>query len=233
MSTANECGAGVYVGLALTSLALLISVCLNIIFYSLRRKNRQRTDLEEFIYPEPCPVISHQEEEVPDHQENPIYGNISTERAGNDPEEDSPRIFYEHMKARCREEKPPPQMDVSYASLDLNVGQKGRKKCRNKQNPKRGQNRAGQAQQDFLEVDVEVEATLPSRSSSPIVSRNSIYLNSHQVALETEELERERERGRRREREMVNEMDLDAVHDDPTRFFSRVNQSQAFEPDSR
>ncbi|XP_036381766.1 uncharacterized protein LOC118775775 [Megalops cyprinoides] len=241
MSPPNGCETGVYVGLALTLLALLISVCLNIIFYSLRRQNRRRTDLEEFIYPKPHLVISHEEEELPDNQENPIYGNISTERAGNDPEGDSPRVFYEHMKARCREEKPPQQMDVSYASLDLNVGQKGRKKRRNKQNPKRGQNWAGQAQEDFLEVDVEVEATLPSRSSSPIVSRNSIYLNSHQVALETEEREREREwerewereRERQRERDMVNKMDLDAVHDDPMRFFSRVNQSQAFEPDSQ
>ena len=45
-----------------------------------------------------------------------------------------------------------------------------------------------------------VEATLPSRSSSPMASRHSIYLNSQQMALETEEREKEKLRDVERER---------------------------------
>ena len=48
--------------------------------------------------------------------------------------------------------------------------------------------------QGSLEVaDPEEEATLPSRSSSLMVSRHSIYLNSQQIAQEAQELEREKQ----------------------------------------
>lgn len=95
--------------------------------------------------------------------------------------------------------------DVSYASLDLRLVQKRKKK-------KRYQDKLDQTQKvqthplpvgqmRRMEMGADCDATLPSRTSSLTVSRSSIYLNSHQVALETEELQRERERERHRETE--------------------------------
>ncbi|XP_035288119.1 uncharacterized protein LOC118235162 isoform X2 [Anguilla anguilla] len=222
------CDSGMAVALALVSIILAISLCLNAILYSLRRRDARRKAVEE--YPCPEPEAYHMDSpEVTLDQENPIYGNINPDRTGAGGAGGGGEVFYEHMTTRSREEKPP-QQDVSYASLDLVVGQKRRKKHRNKQNPRPGQSRAEHpSQQDFLEVEVEVEAEpgMPCRNSSPMISRNSIYLNSHQVAMESEELER------RLEREREGLMDFDNVHDDPTRFFTRANQSQAFDTDSR
>lgn len=91
--------------------------------------------------------------------------------------------------------------DLNYASLDLNVAPKRKKKHRNPQGQTQIQNQL-QARLSqplamptapmtvFLEVEAEVEASLPSRNSSPMVSSSSIYLNSQQIAQETEERER-------------------------------------------
>lgn len=98
---------------------------------------------------------------------------------------------------------------MSYASLDL-TGNKKRRKKRKYQ--KQAQTHQAQthpqpaSQQNCVDQDDEADITLPSRSSSLMVSRHSIYLNSHQVALEAEERERERER----EREMEMERDDNA-----------------------
>lgn len=54
----------------------------------------------------------------------------------------------------------------------------------------------------FLEVEADVDAHLPSRETSTMVSHSSIYLNSQQIAHETEEM-MERERGMNMEREIV------------------------------
>lgn len=99
--------------------------------------------------------------------------------------------------------------DVSYASLDLTVNKK-RKKRRKYQ--KQAQAHQAQthpqpaSQQNYMDQNNEDDVTLPSRSSSLMVSRHSIYLNSRQVALEAEERERERmmemERNENAEREL-------------------------------
>lgn len=47
-------------------------------------------------------------------------------------------------------------------------------------------------QNDFLEVEGDMDAHLPSRDTSTMVSHSSIYLNSQQIAQEAEEMERER-----------------------------------------
>lgn len=44
----------------------------------------------------------------------------------------------------------------------------------------------------LLEVEADMDAQLPSRDTSTMVSHSSIYLNSQQIAQETEEMERER-----------------------------------------
>ncbi len=102
------------------------------------------------------------------------------------------------------------QGDVSYASLAL-TGNKKRRKKRKYQ--KQAQTHQAQthpqpaSQHNCMDQDDEVDITLPSRSSSLMVSRHSLYLNSHQVALEAEERERERER----EKEMEMEMERDDI----------------------
>ncbi|XP_017546894.1 uncharacterized protein LOC108423816 [Pygocentrus nattereri] len=205
---------GPYVGLVLTSLALLTSVSLNILLYWLRRRERQSRDVEEPLYPDSFPVDRFQDEEQLS-QENPIYGNICTEVGGPMRTVDyggyEPRT---NQSARQDEQDVP--ADVSYASLDLSVAQKRKKKRKYQQ--KQAQTHQAQthpppmAQQNCLETGADSEVALPSRSSSLMMSRNSIYLNSHQVALETEERERERERERRSNRE--REMEIRNMHGD-------------------
>lgn len=65
------------------------------------------------------------------------------------------------------------------------------------------------AQMRHTEMGADCDVALPSRTSSLIVSRSSIYLNSHQVALETEELQRERKRERERQTEWQSNHDRD------------------------
>ncbi|KAJ7997555.1 hypothetical protein DPEC_G00230220 [Dallia pectoralis] len=194
---------GTYIGLALISLALLISVALNIVLFLLRHKDtKNRADTEELLNPPHYPIESRFEEDDEEHcqqQENPIYGNISSVSEGIfDP------VCYEPMTlCRTRENLKQPQAvsqlqqpDLNYASLDLDV----RLNCKKKQRRYNQNQSPGSAQtgKGFLEVDTDVEASTPSRNNSPQASRNSIYLNSQQMALENEM--RLRERGWDRDR---------------------------------
>lgn len=97
---------------------------------------------------------------------------------------------------------------MSYASLDLTANKKRRKKRKYQKQAQIYQAQTHPqpaSQQNCMDQDDEADITLPSRSSSLMVSRHSIYLNSHQVALEAEEREREREREREMEMEMERE----------------------------
>lgn len=88
--------------------------------------------------------------------------------------------------------------DLNYASLDLKVANKHKKKHRHQHTQERSK------PQDqlpvclippvnaFLEVDDDIDAQLPSRDTSTMVSHSSIYLNSQQIAQEAEDMERER-----------------------------------------
>ncbi|XP_073336121.1 uncharacterized protein [Pagrus major] len=104
-----------------------------------------------------------------------------------------------------------PEPDLNYASLDLKL-------AKNKQRKKKHCHQQGQAQRRgklqnqlslhltapvnaFFEVEADMDAQLPPRDTSTMVSHSSIYLNSQQIAQETEDLERER--GIDMEREMV------------------------------
>ncbi|XP_069046295.1 T-cell receptor-associated transmembrane adapter 1 isoform X2 [Lepisosteus oculatus] len=177
----------------MTAIALLISVCLNIVFCLRQRKCEQVP--QQIIYPDYAP--SYREEEQID--ENPIYGNINQDFEAHE-DYDCEEECYEQMKAPRKQQtgkKPAAEPSMCYASLDLTVDKKKRKKHKNRQ-----------AAQDFLEV--ETEQTLPSRSSSTMVSRNSIYLNSQQLTEESEE----------------------AIHEDPAMIFSKFNKSQSIPQDS-
>ncbi|XP_042562936.1 T-cell receptor-associated transmembrane adapter 1 [Clupea harengus] len=180
-----------YIGLFLTGLALIISVSFNILLYSMRRRDQKVRDAEEYLYNYSERSEERFEEEV-QQQDNPIYGNICTN--GGEPEAEND-VCYEQMAGPKRKQK---QADVSYASLDLSIAKKHKKKRKFQTNQNQAhQNQTHQAHmtpQGSLEVaDPEEEATLPSRSSSLMVSRHSIYLNSQQIAQEAQELEREKQ----------------------------------------
>ncbi|XP_008425423.1 uncharacterized protein LOC103475519 isoform X1 [Poecilia reticulata] len=199
------------VALTLVSLALLISVCLNIIF-CYRQRHMSCKEPHNCCQPHGSEEetlsqiegqhfgnVRHQEEQENPHnhherQENPIYGNISTERRG------SSEVCYETMSMqRTRDCLKPPESDLNYASLDLKIA-KNRKKNRHMQGQAQGRHKKHDSLAEhptsplnaFLEVDTEVDAHLPSRDTSVMVSHSSIYLNSQQIAQEAEEMERER-----------------------------------------
>lgn len=89
--------------------------------------------------------------------------------------------------------------DLNYASLDLKVAMKRKKKHSHLQGQTQGHNtlldhlpeRLTPPPNAFLEVDTDVDAHLPSRETCTMVSHSSIYLNSQQIAQEAEEMERE------------------------------------------
>ncbi|KAM3601518.1 uncharacterized protein V6R79_014129 [Siganus canaliculatus] len=102
----------------------------------------------------------------------------------------------QYMVTSAQTEKP----DLNYASLDLKVANKHKKKHRHQQGHAQGRNklqdqlpvRLTPPTNTFLEVEADIDAQLPSRDTSIAVSYNSIYLNSHQIAQETEDMERGR-----------------------------------------
>lgn len=98
----------------------------------------------------------------------------------------------------------PPEPDLNYASLDLKLAKK-RKKHRHQQGQPQGRNTFQDQlpihQNDFLEVEEDIDDCLPSRDTSTMVSHSSIYLNSQQIAQEAEEMEREKSANMERENE--------------------------------
>lgn len=86
--------------------------------------------------------------------------------------------------------------DLNYASLNLKVAKKPRKKHR--RYPVQGCNnvqeqvpvRLTPPVNAFLEVDINVDAELPPTDKSSMVSHSSIYLNTQQIAKEAEDMER-------------------------------------------
>ncbi|XP_039531708.1 uncharacterized protein LOC120481905 isoform X2 [Pimephales promelas] len=190
-----------YVAICLTSIALLISVSINVAFYLLRRKEKNSAANENmFEYgEEPLRRDSLQsyrfEDDEMERQENPIYGNICIDGGGAF--EMSPEVCYEQMAqaSTVKQGLKVQQGDVSYASLDLTVNKKRKKKRKYQKQAQAHQAQTHPqpaSQQNYMDHDNEADVTLPSRSSSLMVSRHSIYLNSHQVALEAEEREREK-----------------------------------------
>lgn len=190
-------------------MVLLASLCLNIILCIRQRATLCRDDSCYPDNPEGETLtqnegqyfhyLNHDEQQENPHdqheqQENPIYGNISTDSRG------SAEGCYEMMTTqRARDSKKPLEPDLNYASLDLKIAKK-RKKHRHQQGQTQGRNKVQDQLPDhvtppvnsFLEVDADVDALLPSRDTSTMVSHSSIYLNSQQIAQEAEEMERER-----------------------------------------
>ncbi|XP_035521911.1 uncharacterized protein LOC118331218 [Morone saxatilis] len=232
------------IGLALLSLALLISLCLNVIFW-IRRRATLCGDRDECCNPQIYERESlsqdaghyfhnlnhHEQEENPhnDHeqQENPIYGNISTDRRG------SLEVCYEMMTMKhTRDRMKSLEPDLNYASLDLKVANKYKKKHRHQQGHTQGRIKPqdqlpvdltppGNA---FLEVEADMEAQLPSRDNSTMISHSSIYLNSQQIAQETEVMERER--GIDMERENVGWEGIRRREDGESRKWTREQESE-------
>ncbi|XP_045895251.1 uncharacterized protein LOC123962861 isoform X1 [Micropterus dolomieu] len=197
--------------LVLLSLALLISLCLNVIF-CIKRRSILCKDTKECCHPdnhdgERPPqdegqyfhnLNHHEQQENPhnhhEQQENPIYGNISTDRRG------SVEVCYEMMTLQhTRDRMKSLEPDLNYASLDLKVANKYKKNHRHQQGHTQGRNKPQDqlpvhhtpSVNAFLEVEADMDAHLPSRDTGTMVSHSSIYLNSQQIAEETEEMERE------------------------------------------
>lgn len=87
--------------------------------------------------------------------------------------------------------------DLNYASLDLKVTNKPKKKHR-RNHPQGCKNVQEQVavglsppMNAFLEVDINVDAQLPPIDQSSMISHSSIYLNTQQIAKETEDMARE------------------------------------------
>lgn len=81
--------------------------------------------------------------------------------------------------------------ELNYASLDLMLAKQRKKKaCRQGQHQPTVRHTT--AANTFLEVNSHVDAELPSKDNSTMVSHSSIYLNSQQIAQETEDMERKR-----------------------------------------
>ncbi|CAN9501880.1 unnamed protein product [Ophioblennius macclurei] len=177
-------------GLVVLSLTLLISLCLNVILWYKKGPSSCRDREDSCCHHVTEEDVDEEQRETPhaerEQQENPIYGNIHTERT---------EVCYEMMTMRQPRDNTKP--DLNYASLDLKLAKKHKKQRR-----QQSQGRATLQDQpavrhtppvnSFLEVDADVDACLPSRDTSTMVSHSSIYLNSQQIALEAEEMERER-----------------------------------------
>ncbi|XP_029375650.1 uncharacterized protein LOC115054532 [Echeneis naucrates] len=187
------------VGLSLLIVALLMSMCLNL-FLCIKRRAYLLREKDNYGYPRsyegegPSQVEGHYFHDLNhrEQQENPIYGNISTDRT---------EVCYEmmtmqHTRDRFKHVEP----DLNYASLDLKLAKKRRKKHRQQQDQTRGRGNCqdhlpGQltpTMNSFLELEGDGDTHLPPRDTSTMVSHSSIYLNSQQIAQETEETERER-----------------------------------------
>ncbi|KAF3705863.1 hypothetical protein EXN66_Car021554 [Channa argus] len=205
------------VGLVLLSLTLLISMCLNVVF-CFRRRDTLCRDTYDCCYSHNIKgeglsqgegqyfhdLNHHENQENPhnhEQQENPIYGNITIDRRV------SSEICYEMMtKQQTRGPMKPSHRDLNYASLDLKVAKK-RRKHHYQQSQAQGNNNCQDqlpahstiSIHDFLEVDEDMDAHLPPRDTSTMVSHSSIYLNSQQIAQEAEEMERGWEGIRRQE----------------------------------
>lgn len=85
--------------------------------------------------------------------------------------------------------------EVNYASLDLKLAKQRKNKARQQGRDARQDQPPGRHSTPanaFLEVNNQADAELPSRDTSTMVSHSSIYLNSQQIAQETEDMERER-----------------------------------------
>ncbi|KAI3373698.1 hypothetical protein L3Q82_022284 [Scortum barcoo] len=142
-------------------------------------------------------LTNDEQEENPhnhhEQQENPIYGNISTDRGG------SVEVCYEMMTMQHKKDHMKPSgPDLNYASLDLKVAKKHKRKYRHQQG---GHTQLPAQSKALLDMDADMDTQLPPRDTSTMVSHSSIYLNSQQIAQETEEMERER--GMNMERENV------------------------------
>ncbi|XP_060942311.1 uncharacterized protein LOC133019771 [Limanda limanda] len=183
------------IGLLLLFLALLISMSLNLILFLKQRASlcREKDDCcFSHIYEGERPsqvegrFFPDQQENPHMQQENPIYGNITTVRT---------EVFTEMMTM------PPTggrtENDLNYASLDLKIAKQRKRKYQQQLE----QTRSSRQDQlpvhlpppmnSFLELDGDMDAHLPPRDNSTMVSHASIYLNSQQIAQETEEMAKE------------------------------------------
>ncbi|NXD83533.1 TRAT1 protein, partial [Halcyon senegalensis] len=160
--TEMDCHFSVWAVLAFLSLALVVSLTLNISHYMKKKQGNIFCELKLFFFHSPSSYDDYHTED------DPVYGNLNQDILEE--------CCYEQMKSHPQ--RPVNQLQVEsanqmcYASLDHSVRGKRRKPRRKK--------------------DPSLEEDEDQRSSNPtmMASKVSIYLNSDQLAAEnTENLE--------------------------------------------
>ncbi|CAL8306930.1 uncharacterized protein LOC115547599 [Gadus morhua] len=175
--------------LVVMAIALLCSVCVNIVQYYLRQRKNSKTDSIERRYQRQSSSSSMENgvyrfhDDIPEHQENPIYGNILKVRRVKGCT--APR---ESMTLQHAQGNKPSESHMNYASLDLKETKRGHKK-KNGVHPGPTGDPRPDLQATLLRPPGEAEEGRLSSGGggSPGPSHSSIYLNSHQIAMETEE----------------------------------------------
>ncbi|KAJ0061556.1 hypothetical protein NL108_005690 [Boleophthalmus pectinirostris] len=186
----------IWLALLLLSLVLLASVCLNLILCLLRHKrstqckdqnaSRDSVPQDEEAYSRDTDNCTPEENSHSVHlqQENPIYGNITTKDTGC--------VVYEEMAVRARGRTKPAESDLNYASLDLKLAKKRKRKQSHQQGLVPGQDSPPDQLHDRLiqpHVLEEEDVCLPPIDHSPMGFHSTIYLNSQQIDLEREDNE--------------------------------------------
>ncbi|NWX14629.1 TRAT1 protein, partial [Aegotheles bennettii] len=153
--TEMDCHFSVWGVLAFLSLALVVSLILNISHYMKKKQGNMFCELKVFFH-FPSSYDDYYEED------DPVYGNLNQNIAEE--------CCYEQMKAQPQRPVNQPQVEsanqMCYASLDHSVKRK-RRKPRRKTDPS-------------LEQDEAERSSNPSMMASKV----SIYLNSEQLAAE-------------------------------------------------
>ncbi|XP_041067537.1 T-cell receptor-associated transmembrane adapter 1-like isoform X2 [Carcharodon carcharias] len=155
MDEIAKCHIGIWGLLGICILALMTSLVVNVIYCTANRQKAPRA-IYQSVKQLQSPVI----QEVDD---NPIYGNLNQDTTGED------ESCYEAMTPTNRygdETKVMIESQMCYASLDLSVEQKKRRRNLEKQ----------RTNNDILEHD-----NMPLNTHA-LTSRPSIYLNSEQLS---------------------------------------------------
>ncbi|CAL8363578.1 unnamed protein product [Lota lota] len=175
------------------SLGLLLSIGINVACCFLRQREDSQRDSNEKRYQRQSSSIEngadHFQDVAYELQENPIYGNILKERRAKEFTAPRETMTMQHR----REGNKPSESHMNYASLDLNVIKRGKKTPGAQPEP------TADPRLDLLAclprpsgADLQPpeaeEGLLPSGvGGSTVASHSSIYLNSQQIAMETEE----------------------------------------------
>ncbi|TNN79014.1 CD226 antigen [Liparis tanakae] len=164
--------------LSLIGIPILVSITAAGVLYARRRKKRSTSQEEGHDFHNLDD--DEQQDNLQGQRENPIYGNIGSDRRD---------VCYETVAFQpTRDPVKPLEPDLNYASLDLKTMKKRMKKNRHRQgrDPQGGSdleppvNLTASSNASF-EVEADVDAQRPPRDTGAMESHSCIYLNSQQI----------------------------------------------------